>query len=89
MVGRIRLTVTPTGVAQVRPESVVMSFVTPETASMRADLRGTFCCHVNFFAGPEPAEAWRANHPEASILTLDQGFELARLRNEAGFGAVL
>ncbi len=85
----IRLTVTPKGVTAAGPASTVLSFVTPAPAGMRAELREVFCCHVNFFAGPEPAEAWRANHPGASILTLDQGFELARLRNAAGFGAVL
>ncbi len=83
----IRLTVTPTGVAQVRPESVVMSFVTPEAASMHADLRGTFCCHVNFFASEAAAETWRADHQGAAILSLDEGFELGRVRNQAAFGA--
>ncbi len=85
----IRLTVTPGGVTAVGPGSTLMSFVTPDAARMRAELREVFCCHVNFFAGPEVAETWRANHPDAAILTLDQGFELARLRNQAGFGAVL
>ena len=85
----IRLTVTPDCVAAVGPKSTVLSFVTPEAARMRAELRDVFCCHVNFFAGPEAAESWRANHPDAGILTLDHGFELARLRNAAGFGAVL
>jgi hypothetical protein len=86
---RLRLTVTPGGVAAAGPEATVMSFVTPEAARMRAELREVFCAKVHFFGGPEPAAAWRANHPEATILTLDQGVELARLRNAAGFGAVL
>ena len=85
----IRLTVTPKGVAAAGPESTVLSFVTPEAAGLRAELRQVFCAKIHFFAGPDVAEAWRANHPEAAILTLDQGFELARLRNAAGFGAVL
>jgi alkylmercury lyase len=85
----IRLTVTPEGVAAAGPEATVLSFVTPAPADLRADLRQVFCAKVHFFAGPDAAEAWRTNHPEASILTLDQGFELARLRNAAGFGAVL
>jgi alkylmercury lyase len=85
----IRLTVTPEGVAAAGPETTVMSFVTPEAARMRAELREVFCAKVHFFAGPEPAAAWRAHHPEATILTLDQGVELARLRNAAAFGAVL
>ncbi len=85
----IRLTVTPKGVSAAGPESTVLSFVTPAPESMRAELRDVFCCHVNFFANPEVAEAWCATHPGARVLTLDQGFELARLRNAAGFGAVL
>jgi alkylmercury lyase len=85
----IRLTVTPTGVQDVRPETTVMSFVTPEAARLRADLRGSFCCHVNFFASGQAAEAWRADNQGAAILSLDQGFDLGRIRNEAGFGEVL
>ncbi len=85
----IRLTVTPEGVNAAVPEDMVISFVTPEAARMRAELRDVFCCHVNFFAGAGPAEAWCASHPGAAVLTLDQGFELGRLRNQAGFGAVL
>lgn len=85
----IRLTVTPGGVTAAAPEATLLSFVTPEAARMRAELREVFCCHVNFFAGPEAAETWRANHPDAAILTLEQVFELARLRNQTGYGAVL
>ena len=85
----IRLTVAPGGVTAAAPEATLLSFVTPEAARMRAELREVFCCHVNFFAGPDAAETWRATHPDAAILTLDQGFELARLRNQAGYGAVL
>ncbi len=54
---------------------------------MHADLRGTFCCHVNFFASEAVAETWRANHAGAAILSLDEGFELGRIRNQASFGA--
>lgn len=89
----IRLSVTPEGVNAAAPETAVLSFVTPEAAKMRAEVRDAFCCHVNFFAGVEAAEGWFATRPEApsgtTVLTLAQGFELARLRNRAGFGAVL
>ncbi len=85
----IRLTVTPRGVTAVSPETTVMTFVTPAAAGLRADLRGTFCCHVNFFASEQAAEAWRADNQGAAIITLDEGFELGRVRNQAGFGEVL
>ena len=85
----IRLSVAPEGVNAAVPEATVLSFVTPEAAKMRAELRDVFCCHVNFFAGVEAAAAWCATRPGATVLTLDQGSELARLRNRVGFGAVL
>ncbi len=85
----IRLTVTPKGVAAAGPESTVLSFVTPAPESMRAELREVFCAKIHFFAGPDVAEDWCATRPGTRVLTLDQGVELARLRNAAGFGAVL
>lgn len=85
----IRLTVTPRGVTAISPETTVMTFVTPAAAGMRADLRGTFCRHVNFFASEQAAETWRADNQGAAIISLDEGFELGRVRNDTGFGEAL
>jgi alkylmercury lyase len=85
----IRLSVTPRGVAALTPETTVMTFVMPEIAAMRADLRGSFCCHVNFFASEQAAQAWRAKNRDAAIVSLDEGFELGRIRNQTSFGDIL
>ena len=85
----IRLTATPDGVQDMRPESVVMSFVMPDSDLMRADLRGTFCCHVNFFASEAAAQSWASGNPGAQVISLAEGFEFGRIRNQVSFGDVL
>ena len=57
--------------------------------SKYADLRGSFCNHVNFFASHRTAEGWLARNPGAATLSLDDAFALGRIRNDAGFGLVL
>jgi len=85
----IRLTVTPGGVSAVAPAETVMSFVMPDDPHYRADIRATFCRHVNFLASKDAGVAWRAANPEAVILTLDEAHALGRIRNQVGFGDAL
>ena len=85
----IRLTVTPDGVEKTDPDGVVMSFVMPETAGYRADLRGTFCRYVNFFASDQAAAAWLTGNAGAAILSLAEAYALGRIRNETGFKDIL
>ena len=85
----IRLTVTPDGVEKTDPDGVVMSFVMPETAGYRADLRGTFCRYVNFFASDQAGTAWLTENPGAAILSLAEAYALGRIRNETGFKDML
>jgi alkylmercury lyase len=74
----VRLTVEQSGVRDVDPEDVWMSFPPPGTAST-ADITGTFCCHVHFLAGRAAADQWLSRHPEATVLSLPDAFELGRL----------
>ncbi|MCH6589762.1 MAG: alkylmercury lyase MerB [Proteobacteria bacterium] len=85
----IRLTVTPEGVEKADPDGVVMSFVMPETAGYRADLRGTFCRYVNFFASDQAGTTWLTENPGAAILSLAEAYALGRIRNETGFKDIL
>ena len=85
----IRLTVTPEGVEKADPDGVVMSFVMPETAGYRADLRGTFCRYVNFFASDQAGTAWLTENPGAAMLSLAEAYALGRIRNETGFKDIL
>ncbi len=85
----IRLTVTPEGVEKADPDGVVMSFVMPETAGYRADLRGTFCRYVNFFASDQAGAAWLTENAGAAMLSLAEAYALGRIRNETGFKDIL
>ena len=85
----IRLTVAPDGVEKADPDGVVMSFVMPETAGYRADLRGTFCRYVNFFASDQAGTTWLTENPGAAILSLAEAYALGRIRNETGFKDIL
>ena len=85
----IRLSVTPQGVEKTDPDGVVMSFVMPETAGYRADLRGTFCRYVNFFASDQAGTTWLTENPGAAILSLAEAYALGRIRNETGFKDIL
>jgi alkylmercury lyase len=74
----VRLAVEPGGVRDAHPEPLGVSFPRPGAAST-ADITGSFCSHVHFLAGPEAAARWRAEHPGAVVLTLDDAFELGRV----------
>ena len=84
----VTLTVTPENVRNVAPAAVVLSFLRRETP-FDADTIKTFCHFVHFFASAEAAERWSERHPGTFVLSLDQGLEIAREVNRAGFGPVL
>ena len=39
---------------------------------------GAFCHHILFFASREEAERWAAGRDDIEILSVDEGFALAR-----------
>lgn len=84
----VELVVTPTGVRDVSPAAAGLSFLRRERP-FDADLIKTFCHFVHFFASPEAAKAWTAQHPGTFVLSIDEGAEIARRVNHASFAAVL
>lgn len=74
----VRLTVTPQGIARLDPPGVLVSLVVPDAAAACRDVRGAFCGHVHFFAGPDAGAAWCATHPEATLLSVEDAFTVAR-----------
>lgn len=47
-----------------------------------------FCHFVHFFRSAEVAGNWIANHPDARLLTLDEGWALGREKNAVQYDAV-
>ncbi len=73
----VRLTATPTGVVDLDPAAAVVSLVLPAAAC--GDVRGAFCQHVHFFAGPDAGAVWQAAHPEVTLLSVEDAYIVARL----------
>jgi alkylmercury lyase len=72
---QVRLTVTPTGVTELDPPDAVVSLVTPDAP---ASVRSAFCHQVHFFATRDAAAPWLAEHPEAVVVGVQEGFQLAQ-----------
>lgn len=90
--GLIRLTVTPAGVEDVEPRSAVMSFLLPSAQTFQADALkaiASFCHFIFFFPSAAAAAHWTARHPDTSVLSLSDAFELGRRMTLARYGAGL
>ncbi len=71
----VRLTVTSTGVSELDPPGAMVSIVTPDAP---ASVRAAFCHQVHFFAGPDAAAPWVAEHPEAVVVGVQEGYRIAQ-----------
>ncbi len=89
---RIRLTVAPTGVEAVDPKSAVMSFLLPSAETFQSNAlkaMASFCHFIFFFPNAAAAAAWTASHPDTSVISLAEAFELGRRMITARYGAAL
>ena len=71
----IRMTVTPQGVENIQPETAVVSIVKPKPDLW---IRDAFCNDVHFFSSLETAASWLAQHPEATIIPVEEAFILGQ-----------
>ena len=81
----IALRVTPEGVASVRPDSVVLSFLTPERTRIEENVVAHFCHYVHFFASTADGERWTAQHPGTFLMSLDDAWRLGQRKNAAQY----
>ena len=72
----IRIELTPDGVERVEPADAVVSAVRP-TGEL-ADVRSAICQHGQFFASPQAAARWQAEHPEGEIRPVEEAFVVDR-----------
>ncbi|QIV87441.1 organomercurial lyase MerB [Glutamicibacter mishrai] len=70
----VRVRVDSSGVTSVEPATAVVSLVNPEDMS---SVRSSFCNQVHFFASPEEAEPWLENHPDGTVIPVDEAYRLA------------
>jgi alkylmercury lyase len=83
----ISVTIGPHGYSEPSHSTALVSFVVPERCC--GDVHtgiADFCQKVFLLASDAAAGSWAVLHPEASFLTLDQAFELGRVKNAWQFG---
>ncbi|MGH8680280.1 MAG: alkylmercury lyase MerB [Burkholderiales bacterium] len=85
----VRLSVSPREVESAEPEGIAVSFLVPDADAVRADVIASFCHYVHFFASADAAQPWLAQHPAAFLLSLDEAYEVGRLRTRARYPATL
>jgi len=79
---RVRLRVAPDGVKDIQPPSTVMSFLLPNAQAFQADVlkaMASFCHYIFFFRNRENAAAWARSHPDTTVISVSEAFELGRL----------
>lgn len=60
--------------ASVEPATDVVSLINPEDIS---SVRSFFCNQVHFLASPEEAAPWLENHPDGTVIPVDEAYRLA------------
>jgi len=89
--GTIRLTVTPEDVLFQEPETIVVSFITPDAERFKSadNVMASFCHFVFFFESWESGKAWATRHEGTFLHTLDEAAYLAKRLNARNWGAAL
>jgi len=79
---RVHLKVARDGVKEVQPRNAVMSFLLPSAHTFQADVlkaMASFCHYIFFFPNRENAAAWARSHPDTTVISVSEAFELGRL----------
>jgi alkylmercury lyase len=71
----IRLRVGPEGMSALDPATAMVSLSIPDTHPDACN-RASFCDQGHFFASPQAAATWQADHPEAHALPVEAVYRL-------------
>ena len=78
----VRLHASPSGVTDVTPADAVVTERVPSSDQVdlttTAGIWGTFCHHNHFFPNRAQAEQWAAGRDDLAILSIEDGFAVAR-----------
>ncbi len=73
---KIHMTVPPDGVPEYDPPGTLLSIVL--SAGDRGGPQSPLCRQMHFFASRETAETWVKDHPDATIMTIEEVYQLVR-----------
>lgn len=83
--GAIRIRINAGRLERATPSDPVLSFVTPDHEAFEKDLRGEFCCHVNFFANRDLFAIRATGKGHMGAVSLPEALRLANQRNADRF----
>jgi alkylmercury lyase len=72
----IHLTVSPDGIEAVSPPETALSIVF--TSGCTSGINGSFCGQIHYFVSREAAVQWVGGRTDFAVLSVGEGFELAR-----------
>ncbi|MGH2719099.1 MAG: organomercurial lyase MerB [Actinomycetota bacterium] len=72
----IRIELDADAVVSVTPKEAVVS--QRHHGELLSDVRGQVCDHGHFFASPDAASSWEAEHPEGEVLSVTVAFDRSR-----------
>jgi alkylmercury lyase len=81
---RITLTVRGTEVTNPLPADTVISYLHKDEP-LDQNVINSFCHYIHFFANPDAAAKWTAQHEGTFTLSLAEGSEIARLANRGRY----
>lgn len=84
----ISLTVGDDGPTDLQPAEAVVSFLLPD-GEFDATVIQRFCHFVHFFASPDAAAKWTAEHPGTFTISVNDAYTLGRLTNRAAWGSAM
>lgn len=77
----VSVVVDPHGVRELTPAGALVSMLVPD-GLFGYDVIESFCHHVLFFASAQTGATWIARHKGATLLPVEQAFELGRVLTE-------
>ncbi|MGD8753728.1 MAG: organomercurial lyase [Anaerolineales bacterium] len=83
----IKLTIPPDGLPTYHPPETVLSIVL--TGGDRSGPQSPLCSQMHFFASRETAQQWVKDHPDATIMTVEEVAQLVREHIHAPLEKVL
>lgn len=88
----VRLRVDSNGIERMSDREPVLSFTVPDPANQVTSADQTilsFCSYVNLFESRQAGTTWISTRPGTFLLSLADGFSLAKCYNAARYGSVL
>ena len=78
---RIALRISSAGIEVAYPETVVLSFLLPQSSGVERNVIEHFCQHVHFFRSVADGEEWTSTRPKSFLVSLNDAWRIGVRKN--------